>query len=228
MPHEFDDEEDVATHTALAPAAAPMRELIVDETPPYGPLPPAGVVGGQGFLEHDGTQTWSDGGAVEHALKRVANELVCEQVKMAIYEYVTQQRCFSTLVQGRAAFVVDSSNAAVDFATFWRYDLSLFAAIAQALQAGDAQMLQAIGNMLGDVVERLPAEYRPPSFRHQPGGPVQTSTVRGPGGRAQPVREGAIAGDAKSVRAPAGGKARPGSAPGPGQSRSGRLGGLQR
>lgn len=229
MPHEFDDEEDFATQTAVVPAQPQMRELVVDGVPPYGALPPAGVVGGEDFLNHDGTKTWSDGGAVQEALQRVANELVCDQVKLALYEYVTQQRCFSTLVQGRPSFVVDSSNSQVDFATFWRYDFTLFAAIAQAIEAGDGTMLQAIGNMLGDVAERLPAEYRPPSFR-QPA-PAPAPTVRGPGGRQRVVREGAVAAAApqQPVRAPAG-RSQPGrSGPAPSPARgAGRLGNLQR
>jgi hypothetical protein len=204
------------------------RELILDQTPPYGALPPAGVVGGQDFMDHDGSKSWSDGGALESALARVGNEIIGEQVKLAVYEYVTQQRGFTTLVQDRPVFAVDSSNAVVDLATFWRHDLSLFAAIAQAIEANDAIMLQAIGNMIGDVVERLPAEFRPSSFRSDPP-PAPSVRIRTPGGGNRIAREGAVAtqktpGKQQPVRGPAG--QRPGPAPSPARG-AGRLGQLR-
>ncbi len=192
----------------------------------YGGRQPSGSIGAEEFAAHDGSKTWDDEGASQELVGRIADwmtpeiaALIADEVKRGVLEYLQGAFGEYTMVLDELVFLIDGSNNAVSFGTFYKSSDRLVQAIDEAEAAGDVHFLQGVGRHLEIGTARFQAvqslSLAPPPARARPlreGNPKPAAVARGGrpgGGRAAPVAAPVAA---LPAPAPAARPVRPGAA----------------
>ena len=171
----------------------------------FGGLQPSGVLGADGFRDHDATKAWDDHGQAraisEHLIASITEAMKqygAEQARDAVADYGASSYIDMAMIDGRAAIVVDLSNKEAQLRVYWSLEDLLAQVAQQAIEKGAEDMLGGIYEacsraalMLEATPAPEPAPVAPPVRQAalparggKPGGRVAVPQVR----RAIPTR----------------------------------------
>lgn len=117
----------------------------------FGGLPPSGVLGAEGFRDHDAAKAWDDHGQAQAIVENLLSAFCAqmkqygaEQARDAVADYGETSYIDMAMIDGRASVVVDMSNKEAKFHVYWSLEDLLAQVAQQAIERGAEDMLSGI------------------------------------------------------------------------------------
>ena len=178
----------------------------------YGGQSPAGIVGGDTFLEHDPAAVWDDQGVAHdnvtqdfQSLQDMLTQVIAQtrdqqlvevkaygahQVRDAVLDYGSNAYVDLALMpNGQLGLYVDLSNEAAQLRPFYDLGRVLMDAAQQAEEVSDIAFLRGLASMIEAVSHKIVTVKAPATVPQPVARPVRRASLAPPAAPLPPVRQ---------------------------------------
>ena len=192
--------------------ARPSTAAATQELRFYGGQSPAGVVGGDTFLEHDPAAVWDDQGVahdnvtqdfqglqdlLSQVIEQTRDQQLVEvkaygahQVRDAVLDYGSNAYVDLALMpNGQLGIYVDLSNEAAQLRPFYDLGRVLMVAAQQAEEVSDIAFLRGLASMIEAISHKIVTVKAPATVPQPVVRPARRASLASPGSPAAPIRQ---------------------------------------